>query len=323
MMFGTWGDPSHDNGIRVIHRALDAGINFVDTADIYSAGGSEEIVGKALAGRRDDVILASKFNNPMGEGLNWGGNSRRWIIRAVEASLRRLCTDWIDLYQVHQPDPETEIGETLDALSDLVRAGKVRYIGTSSFPAHQLVQTQWVAERRRLTRFMTEQPQYSLLVREAEKYIFPVCEQYSLGVLTWSPLALGWLSGKFVSGGSDAVTRRMERHPRRYDVSDPLNRRKLEVVERLATLASEAGVSLPHMALAFVVEHPAVTSAIIGPRTPAQLDGLLAAADLSLDEALLDRIDEIVLPGTNVEPAYSDPHSPALRQPGLRRRSFS
>src|SRR5689334_16598672 len=197
MLFGAWGNPDHDDSIRIIHRALDAGINFVDTADVYAAGESEEIVGRALEGRRDDIVLATKFHGSMGDDPNRKGSSRRWIVREVEDSLRRLRTDWIDLYQVHRPEPDTDVDETLGALTDLVRAGKIRYFGSSTFPAHAIVEAQWVAERRGRERFVTKQPPYSILVRGIEGDVLPVCQQYGIGVLTWSPLAGGWLSGKY------------------------------------------------------------------------------------------------------------------------------
>src|SRR4051812_23662421 len=193
MMLGAWGNRDHDDCVRIIHTALDAGINFVDTADVYSAGESEEIVGKALKGRRDDVVLATKFHAPMGDDPNMKGNSRRWIVREVENSLRRLQTDWIDLYQVHRPDPSADIDETLGALSDLVHQGKVRYLGSSTFPAEAIVEAQWVAERRGRERFVCEQPPYSILARGIEAAVLPAVRRYGMGAIVWSPLAGGWL----------------------------------------------------------------------------------------------------------------------------------
>src|SRR5213079_1111759 len=267
MMFGAWGNPDHDESIRVIHHALDAGINFIDSADVYSRGESEEIVAKALAdGRRDNVVLATKVHGTMGDDVNEYGNSRRWIVREVENSLRRLKTDWIDLYQIHRPEPDTDIDETLGALTDLVRAGKVRYIGSSTFGPDEIVEAQWVAERRGRERFVCEQPPYSMLVRGIEAEVLPTCRRYGMGVIPWSPLAGGWLSGRFRKSGGDYTSRRAERIPARYDMSIPANQRKLDAAEALAQLAEESGISLIHMALAFVVNHPAVTSAIIGPR---------------------------------------------------------
>jgi aryl-alcohol dehydrogenase-like predicted oxidoreductase len=276
MMFGEWGNPDHDESIRIIHRALDAGINFIDTADVYSRGESEEIVGKALAGgRRDNVVLATKVHGTMGDDPNERGNSRRWIAREVDASLRRLGTDWIDLYQIHRPDPDTDIDETLGALSDLVHAGKVRAIGSSTFPAPEIVEAQWVAERRGRERFMCEQPPYSLLVRGIEADVLPVCRRYGMGVISWSPLAGGWLSGRWRKGQEPPGSSRSRRLPHRFDLSIPGNQRKLEAVEQLARLAEEAGMTLIEMALAFAIDHPAVTSAIIGPRTMEQLESQL------------------------------------------------
>ena len=319
MMFGAWGNPDHDESIRIVHRALDAGINFVDTADVYSAGESEEIVAKALAGRRDEIVLATKVNLPMGDDPNRRGNSRRWIVQEVEASLRRLNTDWIDLYQIHRPDPETDIDETLGALTDLVRAGKVRYIGSSTFPPSQIVEAQWVSERRGRERFVCEQPPYSLLVRGVEAEVLPVCERYGMGVIPWSPLAGGWLSGRFRKGAA-VESRRAERLPQRYDLSLPGNQAKLEAADALARLAEEAGMTLVELALAFVLRHPAVTAPIVGPRTMEHLEGALGATEVSLDEALLDRIDEIVPPGTNLNPSDAGWDPPALVNPALRRR---
>jgi aryl-alcohol dehydrogenase-like predicted oxidoreductase len=320
MMFGGWGNPDHDDSIRIIHRALDAGVNFIDTADVYSAGESEEIVGKALAGgRRDDVVLATKVHGGMGDDPNRRGNSRRWIMREVEDSLRRLGTDWIDLYQIHRPEPDTNIDETLGALTDLVRAGKVRAIGSSTFPAEQIVEAQWVAQRRGRERFVSEQPPYSLLVRGVEANVLPTCQRYGMGVIPWSPLAGGWLSGQYRKG-STPVSRRAERLPQRYDMSLPGNQAKLEAADALGRLADEAGMTLVQMALAFVIKHPAVTAAIIGPRTMEHLEGQLATLEVGLDDALLDRIDEIVPPGTNFNPGDEGWQPPALADKSLRRR---
>jgi len=321
MMFGAWGEPDHDASIRIIHRALDAGINFIDTADVYARGESEEIVGKALAGgRRDNVVLATKFHGTMGDDINESGNSRRWIFREVEASLKRLQTDWIDLYQVHRWDPWTDHEETLGALSDLVAQGKIRYIGSSTYPAAQIVKAQWVARDRGLTRFVCEQPPYSILARGIEADVLPTCLEHDMGVIPWSPLAGGWLSGRWRKGATDDIaSSRAKLLPGRYDLSLPENQRKLDAADALAELADETGISLIHMALAFVIRHPAVTAAIIGPRTMEQLESQLGAADVELDDALLDRIDEIVAPGTNVTPGDAGWTNPALA-PAARRR---
>jgi aryl-alcohol dehydrogenase-like predicted oxidoreductase len=320
MMFGAWGNPDHDDSIRIVHRALDAGLNFIDTADVYARGESEEIVGKALRGRRDDVVLATKVHGVMGDDPNRRGNSRRWIALEVEASLRRLGTDWIDLYQIHRPEADTDIDETLGALTDLVRAGKVRAIGSSTFPAHEIVEAQWVAERRGRERFTCEQPPYSLLVRGIERDVLPVCARYGMGVIPWSPLAGGWLSGGYRQGKELPRSSRAERIPRRFDMSLPENQRKLDAAEALAVLAEEAGISLVHLAIAFVLRHPAVTSAIVGPRTMEQLESYLGSADVALDEAVLDRIDEIVPPGHDFNPVDTGYTPPALADPALRRR---
>ncbi|MCF3962200.1 aldo/keto reductase [Streptomyces fuscigenes] len=302
MMFGAVGNPDHEDAVRIIHAALDAGINFVDTADMYSAGESEEIVGKALRGaRRDDVVLATKFHFPMGEGPNRGGNSRRWIVRAVEDSLRRLGTDRIDLYQVHRPDPATDVEETLAALADLVRQGKILNFGCSTFPAEEIVEAHHAAERRGLPRPRTEQPPYSILARGVESSVLPVCRRYGMGVLTWGPLASGFLTGRYRAGRPvDLAVGRARLNPDRFDPALRLTERKLEVVERLVELADELGCTLPELALAFPAAHPAVTSVIIGPRTAEQLESALKGAALELDDTVLDRIDAIVPPGTNV-----------------------
>ena len=320
MMFGEWGNTDHDDSIRIIHRALDAGINFIDTADVYSRGESEEIVGKALAGgRRDNVILATKVHGTMGDDPNEFGNTRRWIVREVEESLRRLGTDWIDLYQIHRPEADTAIDETLGALTDLVRAGKVRYLGSSTFPASQIVEAQWVAERRNRERFVCEQPPYSMLVREIEKDVLATTQRYGMGVIPWSPLAGGWLSGRYRLGADAPSSTRADRIPARYDLSRPENQRKLAVADALGKLADEAGITLIEMAIAFVIRHPAVTAAIVGPRTMEHLESQLSAADVTLSDDVLDKIDEIVPPGTNVNAADGGWPNPAL-EPAARRR---
>jgi len=320
MMFGAWGEPDHDAGIRIIHRALDAGINFVDTADVYARGESEEIVGKALAGgRRDNVVLATKFHGSMGDDANQAGNSRRWIMREVEASLKRLQTDWIDLYQVHRWDPWTDHEETLGALTDLVTQGKVRYVGSSTYPAAQIVKAQWIARERGLTRFVCEQPPYSILARGIEADVLPACLEHDIGVIPWSPLAGGWLSGRWRKGADDLTSRRSAMIPDRYDLSIPENQAKLEAADALGRLADETHISLIDMALAFVIRHPAVTAAIIGPRTLQQLESQLGAADVQLPDDVLDRIDEIVAPATNINPADAGWTNPAL-SPAARRR---
>jgi aryl-alcohol dehydrogenase-like predicted oxidoreductase len=309
MMFGQWGNTDVEDCVRIVHAALDAGINFVDTADVYSAGQSEEIVGRALKGRRDDVVLASKVHFEMGEGVNQQGNSRLWIVREVEDSLRRLGTDHIDLYQIHRPEPQTDVEETLGALTDLQRQGKIRYFGSSTFPGWQMVEAQWTAERRGLSRFRTEQPPYSIFVRQIERDVLPVAQRYGMGVLVWSPLCRGWLTGRYRRDGfDDSPQARAARGQERggtiaaqFDRSRPENQRKLDLVESLAKISADAGISMTHMAIAFTLAHPAVTSAIVGPRTMEQLQDVLAGADVRLDEATLDAIDELVPPGTLVD----------------------
>lgn len=326
MMFGSIGNTDHDESVGIIRRALDAGINFIDTADIYSAGESEEIVGKAIkaytanGGRRDDIVLATKAHGSMGPDANHGGNSRRWLIRAVEDSLRRLGTDHLDLYQIHRPDPSTDIEETLAALTDLVSAGKVLAVGSSTFPAEQIVRAQWVAQQRGTVRFRTEQPPYSILARGVENAVLPTAQQYGMGVLTWGPLSAGWLSGRYNDGvdlaGGRAVVERQK-----FDPAIPENARKLDAVRQLADLADKAGLTIRQLAIGFVLAHPAVTSVIIGPRTMAQLDDLLTAADVELSTDVLDRIDEIVAPGQDLNAADNYYEPPAISNPALRRRS--
>ena len=308
MMLGGWGNTDVEECVSMIHEALDSGINFIDTADVYGSGQSEEIVGRALKGRRDEVVLATKVHGSMGKGINEQGNSRMWIMREVEASLRRLGTDRIDLYQIHRPDPDTDLEETLGALTDLVHQGKVRYLGCSTYPAWQIVESQWISERKGLERFVCEQPPYSIFVRHIELDVLPVAQTYGMGVIVWSPLCAGWLTGKYRKGqeapeDSRAVRFRNRPVAPRYDQTRPGNQRKLDLVEDLIGVADRAGISLSHMALAFTLAHPAVTSAIIGPRTPQQLRELLAGADVRLDADTLEAIDELVPPGTVLEPA--------------------
>jgi aryl-alcohol dehydrogenase-like predicted oxidoreductase len=321
MMFGKWGNQNHDDSIKIIHRALDSGINFIDTADVYSAGESEEIVGKALAGRRDKVVLATKLHAPMGDDPNQRGNSRRWIFQEVEASLRRMKTDWIDLYQIHRPDAACDVEETLGALTDLVRQGKVRYLGSSTFPGSQIVEAQWVARDRHLSRFVCEQPPYSILVRGIENDVLPTCDRHDMAVIPWSPLAGGWLSGKWRKGQPPPASTRAARLPGRYDLALPGNQKKLDAADALAVLAEEAGIPLIKLAIAFVIKHPAVTSAIIGPRTLDQLESQLGSDEIKLSDEVLDRIDKIVPPGRNFSAADGGWENPALT-PRARRRAY-
>jgi aryl-alcohol dehydrogenase-like predicted oxidoreductase len=321
MMLGAWGNPDHDEGVRIIHAALDSGINFIDTADVYSAGDSEVVVGKALAGgRRERVVLATKFHGPMGQDPNEQGNSRRWIVQECENSLRRLGTDWIDLYQVHRPDEWTDVDETLGALSDLIRQGKVRMVGSSTFPAEEIVEAQWTAERRGRERFVCEQPPYSIFAREVEAAVLPTCQRYGMGVIPWSPLNGGWLTGRYRRGQELPKGGRAARMPQRFDPALPANARKLDLVEELLKVAADAGCSLTHLALAFVLRHPAVSAAIIGPRTMEQLTDQLPAVDVVLDGAVLDRIDELVAPGTNISREDSGYAPPATTAAWRRRR---
>lgn len=320
MMFGTWGNPDHEESVKIIHRAIDAGINFLDTANVYSGGESEEIVGKALKGKRDDVVLATKCHFPVGVGPNDRGNTRAHIMRAIEDSLRRLDTDYIDLYQIHRPDPKTDIAETLGALTDLVRQGKVRYLGSSTFPGSDIVEAQWVAERRNLERFVCEQPPYSILVRDIENEMLPLARKFRMGVIVWSPLAGGWLSGKYRKGQDIPQTGRAARIPERFDQRKPENQAKYEVVEKLTPLADKEGITLPQLGIAWTLEHPSVTASIIGPRTMEQLEGLLGSAEIRLSAETLDAIDEIVPAGSTVNQADLG-YDPIWLRPWERRRT--
>ncbi|MEV1079304.1 aldo/keto reductase [Streptomyces sp. NPDC050211] len=319
MNFGRIGRTTQDEATAIIDAALEGGINVIDTADMYSAGESEELVGKAIAGRRDDIVLATKANMPMSDEPNHQGSSRRWLVTALDDSLRRLGVDHVDLYQIHRWDPNTSDEETLSALTDLQRAGKIRYFGSSTFPAYRIVQAQWAAREHHLSRYVTEQPSYSILQRGIEAHVLPVTEQYGLGVLVWSPLASGWLSGA-VREGREVTTSRSTFMPDRFDLSLPVNRARLEAVEQLAKVADEAGLTMIQLALGFVTAHPGVTSALIGPRTPDHLHAQLAAADTVLSADVLDAIDAIVAPGTDLAPHEKHDTPPALLDPSLRRR---
>lgn len=319
MNFGAIGRTTQDEATAIVDAALEGGINLVDTADMYSAGESEVMVGKAIAGRREDVVLATKASMPMGDERNHQGASRRWLVTELDNSLRRLGVDHVDLYQVHRWDPRTSDEETLSALTDLRQAGKIRYFGSSTFPAYRIVQAQWAARELRLGRYVTEQPSYSILQRGIETQVLPVTEEYGMGVLAWSPLASGWLSGA-VREGRAISTNRSAVLPQRFDLTRPANRARLEAVERLVKVADQAGLSLIQLALGFVVAHPGVTSAIIGPRTLEHLESQLAAADTVLPSDVLDAIDEIVAPGTDLAPEEKHDTPPALLDASLRRR---
>jgi aryl-alcohol dehydrogenase-like predicted oxidoreductase len=328
MVLGPWGDDDAEGAVRTIQAALDAGINLVDCADIYGGGVSEELTGRAIRGRRDDVVLATKFGNPMDEDPNRRGGSRRWIERALDDSLRRLGTDHVDIYYVHRPDPATDVDETLGALSDLVRRGKVRAIGTSTFPAEQLVTAAWEADRRGHVRPTVEQPPYSVLARGIEASVLPTCEELGMAAVTWAPLNGGWLTGKYqgqgLDGGGGAATppagSRAATHGDHFDYDNPVAQDKLAAVDALAKLAEAAGVPLAQLALAFVLAHRSVASALVGPRRVEQLTDLLPAAEVDLDGDLLDAIDTVVAPGVNLNPADAGWVPPALTDATLRRR---
>jgi aryl-alcohol dehydrogenase-like predicted oxidoreductase len=315
LMFATQvGNPDPEDSIRIIHKALGAGINLLDTADAY--GDSEEVVGRALKGRRDHVVLTTKFSRPMGRDPNQQGASRRWIVTAVEDSLRRLQTGHIDVYQLHRPDPETDIEETLSALTDLVHSGKIRAFGTSNMPASNLVEAYWLAERRGLERFRTEQPPYSILNRGIEREVLPVAQRYGMGILTWGPLGQGMLTGRVRRGRDNDVIR-----AKLFTVFS--DEQRLDAVEQLIQLAEQAGLPMPHLAMAFAISHPAVSSALLGARTMEQLDDLLAGMDVVLSDDVLDRIDEIVPPGTDIGTLDQAYLPPAIQQTELRRRPLS
>ncbi|MCF4136797.1 aldo/keto reductase [Streptomyces sp. Tue 6430] len=319
MNFGALGRTTQDEVTAIVDAALEAGVNVIDTADVYSGGESEEMIGKALAGRRDDVVLATKAGMPMGEERNHRGGSRRWLVSALDDSLRRLGVDHVDLYQIHRWDPSTSDEETLSALTDLRRAGKIRHFGSSTFPAHRIVQAQWAAREHHLGRYVTEQPSYSVLQRGIETHVLPVTEEYGLGVLVWSPLASGWLSGA-VRAGREITTSRSAFMPQRFDTTLPANRARLDAVERLAEVADGAGLTMIQLALGFVTAHPAVTGALIGPRTLEHLHAQLAAADTVLSADVLDAIDAVVAPGTDLAAHEKHDTPPSLLDPSLRRR---
>jgi aryl-alcohol dehydrogenase-like predicted oxidoreductase len=319
MNFGANGRTTQDDATAIVDAALEAGINLIDTADRYGDGESEEMVGRAIAGRREHIVLATKAYSPMGDDPNQRGASRRWLVTELDNSLRRLDVDHVDLYQIHRWDPTTSDEETLSALTDLQRAGKIRYFGTSTYPAHRIVEALWAARENHLGRYTTEQHGYSILQRAIERDVLPVTERYGLGVLVWSPLAGGWLSGA-IRAGRDVTTNRATIMPQRFDPAVPANRAKMDAVEQLAKLADQAGLTLIQLALGFVTAHPGVTSAIIGPRTVDHLASQLAAADTVLPADVLDAIDAIVAPGLDLAPDEKYDTPPALLDPALRRR---
>ena len=299
MMFGSWGNPDLPACSHIVDTAIDAGINLIDTADIYDDGRSEEILGKCLAGRRDQVVLATKFGNPMHGDTEQSGGSRRWVLRAVEESLRRLDTEWIDVYQMHRPDPDTPIEETLGALDELVQSGKIRAVGTSTFPSKGLEEAQWAAQRAGYVSPSSEQPHYSLLARHVERDVLPTCQRHGIGVVTWAPLNGGWLTGKYLASTPPPGSR-AEREPEHFDFGSPYHQRKARAVAGLQIVAQEEGLTLPPLALCFVLEHPAITSALVGPRTVEQLGDLLGAENISLTSKAIDRIDDLVKPGETI-----------------------
>ena len=319
MMFGSWGNPDLQACSDIVDTAIDAGINLIDTADIYDDGRSEEILGRCLAGRRDQVVLATKFGNPMRGDTEQSGGSRRWVLRAVEESLRRLDTEWIDVYQMHRPDPDTPIEETLGALDELVQSGKIRAVGTSTFPSEGLEEAQWAAQRAGYASPSSEQPPYSLLARHIERDVLPTCQRLGIGVVTWAPLNGGWLTGKY-SASTPPRGSRAEREPEHFDFGSPYHQRKASAVAGLKNIAQEEGLTLPHLALSFVLEHPAVTSALVGPRTVEQLGDLLGAENISLTTEALDQIDDLVKPGETIN-MHDAGQAPPELQPTHRPRN--
>jgi aryl-alcohol dehydrogenase-like predicted oxidoreductase len=320
-MFGFFGNSDESECRRMVDRSIDAGVNYFDTSDVYSYGESETILGKALKGKRSDVILATKFSLPMDDNPNHRGSSRRWIMEEVENSLRRLDTDYIDIYQAHRPDASVDIDETLGALTDLITQGKVRMIGTSTFPAEQIVEAHWCSDRRGHARFHTEQPPYSLFARRIEADVLPTCQRHDMGVVVWSPLSQGWLTGKWRHGQRPNDTQRQNLQPHLYQMDRPENQRKLDLIDELDIVAKEAGTTIMHLALAFVCAHPAITSAIIGPRTLEQLEGILEGADVTLDDETLDAIDALIPPGTNISHDDDGYVAPEVDDSSLRRRA--
>jgi 1-deoxyxylulose-5-phosphate synthase len=295
MNFG--GPTSEEDSIRIVHAALDAGINFVDTANVYTGGASERITGKALAGRRDKVVLATKFWNKMGDGPNDSGGSRFHIMQACEDSLRRLNTDHIDLYQIHRPDLNLPQDETLRALDDLVRQGKVRYVGTSTFPAWMIVESIHISEKAGLNRYVSEQPPYNLLDRRIENEVVPVCQRYGLAILPWSPLGGGVLAGKYPPNqqppdGSRLATLTFYKER----ISD----RAREVAHEMGQVAAAVGLTLPQLATLWVKDQPGITAPIIGPRTMEHLETALSILDKTLSADVAARLDELNPPGSAV-----------------------
>jgi len=286
---------------RIIDTAFEAGVNFIDTADVYSRGVSEEIVGRALKGRRDRVVLATKCWAPMGDGPNDRGASRYHIMAACEASLRRLQTDHIDLYIIHRPDrewPGVPIEETLSALTDLVRQGKVRYIGTSNFNAWRLVEAQWCSRHHGFERFCSDQMHYCIMNRFVERDILRVCERYGIGVTVWSPLNWGWLTGKYRRGQPPPPDSRGAQGNPRFRFDTPEGQRNLDIVEKLIPLVERCGVPLSQFALAWLLHNPLVSSVICGPRIPEHLEDNLKAVEVTIPDDVLKAVDEIVPPAT-------------------------
>ncbi len=316
MMFGAVGNPDEEDCVRIVHRALDEGINFIDTADAYSRGGSEEIIGKAIKGRRDSLVIATKFYTMMSDtDPNMRGASRRWIVQEVENSLRRLGTDYIDLYQLHRFDIETDMEEVLFTLTNLVREGKIRQFGCSTLPADRIVESHWISEKRGTMRFRTEQPPYSIFNRDVERFVLPACQRYGMGVLSYSPLDGGFLAGKYRTADDFSGNNRIARFARfshgAFDPNADYIRRKIALVGELATIAQELDVGLAEMAVAFVLQHPAITSAIIGPRSMQHLESVLGGGRLKLSAETLDQIDALCPPGTMFDPVNDLPSGTA------------
>ncbi len=309
MMFG--GPTNEKDSIRIIHKALDAGINFMDTANVYNDGESERIIGKAVRENREKWVIATKVHGSMGEDVNASGSHRFNIMSAVEASLKRLDTDHIDVYYLHRWDASTRIAESLRALDDCVRQGKVRYIACSNFEAWRVCEAFWTSEKYGLEEFVCVQPLYNIVNRDPEVELLPFCEKYGVGVVPYSPLARGVLAGKYLSGKKPPAGSRAARKDRRI-LQTELREESYEVAQKLKPLADAHGKTLTQFSLAWVLANPTITSVIIGPRTMAQLEDNLECLDCTPTETDETTINELVPPGEHTGKGYNDPAYPVL-----------
>lgn len=309
MMFG--GPTNERDSIRIIHRAMDVGINFIDTANVYNAGESERVIGKAVRSNRDKWVIATKVHGNMGEDVNQGGSHRFHIMSTVEASLKRLGTDHIDVYYLHRWDATTRIAESLRTLDDCVRQGKVRYIACSNFEAWRICEALWTSEKQGLEEFVCVQPLYNIVNRDIEVELLPFCEKYGVGVVPYSPLARGVLSGKYVVGEEPPLGSRAARKDRRI-LQTELREESYEVAQQLKPLAEAHGKTLTQFSLAWVLANPTITSVIIGPRTMEQLEDNLGCLDCTLTETDETAINALVPPGEHTGKGYNDPAYPVL-----------